>query len=299
MNAHYNRNMTTPLFSQQYPQNSSAFSQLVHTQVIAALNEDIGSGDLTAQLIPQHQLAEAKVISRESATICGQDWFNACFLQLDPKANIIWYVKEGEQVKPNELLCEITGQARALLSAERTALNFLQTLSATATETRRYVEAIQSLPTAILDTRKTIPGMRLAQKYAVTVGGGLNQRLALYDGILIKENHIATAGGITAALQSAFSQYPDVSTQIEVENIAQLEEALEAGAKSILLDNFSLAQMREAVNLNQKRAVLEASGNVNLSTVREIAETGVDRISVGSLTKHIHAVDLSMRIKMH
>ena len=299
MNAHYNRIMTTPLFSQQYPHNSSAFAQLVHTQVNAALTEDMGGGDLTAQLIPEHQQAEAKVISRESATICGQDWFSACFLQLDPQVNIAWHVKEGEQVKPDQLLCEISGQARALLSAERTALNFLQTLSATATETRRYVEAIQGLPTAILDTRKTIPGMRLAQKYAVTVGGGLNQRLALYDGILIKENHIATAGSITAALRSAFSQYPDVSTQIEVENIAQLEEALQAGAKSILLDNFSLAQMREAVNLNQQRAVLEASGNVNLSTVREIAETGVDRISVGSLTKHIHAVDLSMRIKMH
>lgn len=299
MIAHYNRIMTTPLFSQQYPQNSSAFPQLVHTQVSAALTEDMGTGDLTAQLIPEHQQAEAKVISREPATICGQDWFNACFLQLDSRANIVWHVKEGEQVEPDQLLCEISGQARALLSAERTALNFLQTLSATATETRRYVEAIQGLPTAILDTRKTIPGMRLAQKYAVTVGGGLNQRLALYDGILIKENHIATAGSITAALRSAFSQYPDVSTQIEVENIAQLEEALEAGAKSILLDNFNLVQMREAVKLNQQRAVLEASGNVNLSTVREIAETGVDRISVGSLTKHIHAVDLSMRIKMH
>lgn len=299
MNAHYNVIMTIPLFSQQYPNHSSVFAQLVNTQVNAALTEDIGTGDLTAQLINDNQQASAQVISRESATICGQDWFNACFLQLDPQAKIVWHVKEGDQIKPEQLLCEIFGQARALLTAERTALNFLQTLSATASETRRYVEAIQDLPTAILDTRKTIPGLRLAQKYAVTVGGGLNQRLALYDGILIKENHIATAGGVTAALQSAFRQQPNVSIQIEVETIAQLKEALEAGAKSILLDNFNLAQMGEAVLLNQRRAVLEASGNVNLSTVRSIAETGVDRISVGSLTKHIHAVDLSMRIKMH
>lgn len=299
MNAHYNGIMTTPLFSQHYPPHSDAFAQLVHTHVNAALAEDMGSGDLTAQLIDPHRQASAQVISRESATVCGKDWFNACFLQLDPQAKIVWQVSEGEQVKPNQLLCEISGQARALLSAERTALNFLQTLSATATETRRYVDAIKGLDTAILDTRKTIPGLRLAQKYAVTVGGGLNQRLALYDGILIKENHIATAGGIDAALQSAFRLYPHVSTQIEVENIAQLHEALQAGANSILLDNFSLEQLREAVKINQKRALLEASGNVSLSTVRAIAETGVDRISVGSLTKHIHAVDLSMRIKMH
>lgn len=299
MNAHYNGIMTTPLFSQHYPPHSDAFAQLVHTQVNAALAEDMGSGDLTAQLIDPSRQATAQVISRESATVCGKDWFNACFLQLDPQAKIVWQVSDGEQVKPNQLLCEISGQARALLSAERTALNFLQTLSATATETRRYVDAIKGLDTAILDTRKTIPGLRLAQKYAVTVGGGLNQRLALYDGILIKENHIATAGGIEAALQIAFRLYPHVSTQIEVENIAQLHEALQAGANSILLDNFSLEQLREAVKINQKRALLEASGNVSLSTVRAIAETGVDRISVGSLTKHIHALDLSMRIKMH
>ena len=299
MNAHYNGIMTTPLFSQHYPPHSDAFAQLVSAQVSAALTEDMGSGDLTAQLIPAQQHAEATVISREAAVICGQHWFNDCFLQLDPKTVITWHVKEGDSVVPNQKLCGISGHARALLSAERTALNFLQTLSATATETRRYVDAIKGLSAAILDTRKTIPGLRLAQKYAVTVGGGLNQRLALYDGILIKENHIATAGSITAALHSAFELHPHVSTQIEVENIVQLQEALQAGAKSILLDNFSLEQLREAVNINQKRAVLEASGNVSLSTVRDIAATGVDRISVGSLTKHIHAVDLSMRIKMH
>ncbi|MDO8962740.1 MAG: carboxylating nicotinate-nucleotide diphosphorylase [Methylophilus sp.] len=291
--------MMTPLFTQHYPRNSPAFAELVHSQVAAALAEDIGTGDLTAELIAANQQAHATVRARETAVICGQDWFNACFSQLDPLATIIWHVHEGERASPDQVLCDITGQARALLSAERTALNFLQTLSATATETKRYVDAIQGLPTAVLDTRKTIPGLRLAQKYAVTVGGGLNQRLALYDGILIKENHIATAGSITAALQSAYRLHPNISIQIEVENISQLEEALLAGAKSILLDNFSLELMREAVHINQQRAVLEASGNVNLSTIHTIAATGVDRISIGNLTKSIRAIDLSMRIKMH
>ncbi|HAJ71099.1 MAG TPA: carboxylating nicotinate-nucleotide diphosphorylase, partial [Methylophilaceae bacterium] len=200
---------------------------------------------------------------------------------------------------PNQTLCEIKGNARAMLSAERTALNFLQTLSATATVTRQYVKAIEGLSTLILDTRKTIPGLRLAQKYAVTVGGGYNQRLALYDGILIKENHIMTAGSIHAALDAAFKLNKTTSIQIEVENINQLKEALAAGAKSILLDNFNLDQLREAVSENQGRAILEASGNVNLLTIRAIAETGVNRISIGSLTKHIHAIDLSMRVKMN
>jgi nicotinate-nucleotide pyrophosphorylase (carboxylating) len=291
--------MMTPLFTQQFPPHSPEFLQLVHAQVTLALQEDMGTGDLTASLIPEHQQAQATIIARESAVVCGQDWLNACFHQLDPQVKIVWHVKEGETVPPNKLLCEISGQARALLTAERTALNFLQTLSATATATRQYVDEIQGLSTAVLDTRKTIPGLRLAQKYAVTIGGGLNQRLALYDGILIKENHIATAGSISAALHSAFSLHPGVSTQIEVENLTQLEEALQAGAKNILLDNFTLEQMRVAVQLNQQRAVLEASGNVSLATIRTIAETGVDRISIGSLTKHIRAVDLSMRIKMH
>lgn len=291
--------MTTPLFTQHFPPHSPQFLQLVRTQVAQALQEDIGTGDLTASLIPEQQQAQATIIAREPAILCGQDWLNACFNQLDPQVNIVWHAKEGEAVTANQTLCEISGQARALLTAERTALNFLQTLSATATATRQYVDAIAGLSTAVLDTRKTIPGMRLAQKYAVTVGGGLNQRLALYDGILIKENHIATAGSIAAALHSAFSLHPGVSTQIEVETLAQLEEALQAGATSILLDNFTLAQMRTAVEINQRRALLEASGNVSLATIREIAETGVDRISIGSLTKHIRAIDLSMRIKMH
>lgn len=291
--------MTTPLFTQQFPPQSQAFLHLVHTQVAQALQEDIGTGDLTASLIPEHQQAQATIIAREPAILCGQDWLNACFTQLDPQAKVTWHVKEGGAVAANQTVCEISGKARAMLTAERTALNFLQTLSATATATRQYVDAIAGLSTAVLDTRKTIPSLRLAQKYAVTIGGGLNQRLALYDGILIKENHIATAGSITAALHSAFSLHPGVSTQIEVETLPQLEEALQAGATSILLDNFTLAQMRTAAEINQRRAVLEASGNVSLATIREIAETGVDRISIGSLTKHIHAIDLSMRIKMH
>ncbi len=299
MIAYYNRIMTTPLFTQHYPRHSDAFNRLVLAQVASALKEDIGTGDLTAQLISADQPAQATIISRESAVICGQDWFAACFMQIDPQAKIKWHVTEGDSVVANQKLCEISGQARALLTAERTALNFLQTLSATATETKRYVDAIKGLPTAILDTRKTIPGLRLAQKYAVTVGGGLNQRLALYDGILIKENHIATAGSIAAAMQSAFAMQANVSIQIEVENMTQLEEALLAGATSILLDNFTLEQMHEAVRINQRRAILEASGNVSLATIRAIAATGVDRISIGSLTKHIHAIDLSMRIKMH
>jgi nicotinate-nucleotide pyrophosphorylase (carboxylating) len=291
--------MTIPLFTQHYPRHSNAFNQLVRSQVEQALIEDVGAGDLTAQLISSDQQAQATIFSREPAVICGQDWLNACFLQIDPQAQIKWHVAEGESVIANQILCEISGQARALLTAERTALNFVQTLSATATETKRYVDAIQGLPSAVLDTRKTIPGLRLAQKYAVSVGGGLNQRLALYDGILIKENHIATAGSIAAALQSAFALHANVSIQIEVENITQLEEALLAGATSILLDNFTLEQMHEAVRINEHRAILEASGNVSLATIRAIAATGVDRISIGSLTKHIHAIDLSMRIKMH
>lgn len=294
--------MNTPLFTQQYPKDSLAFKQLVHANVTLSLQEDMGDGDLTAQLIPENQQAEATIISREPAVVCGQDWVEACFKQLDAQVQIQWHVAEGETVQPNQLLCEIAGNARAMLSAERPALNFLQTLSATATETRRYVEAIAGLPSQVLDTRKTLPGLRLAQKYAVTVGGGHNQRLALYDGILIKENHIATAGSITAALKAAFAlnqqRAQPASVQIEVESIVELKEALSAGANSVLLDNFTLADMREAVAINQGRAVLEASGNVSLDTIRSIAETGVDRISIGGITKHIRAIDLSMRVKM-
>ncbi|HAF01438.1 MAG TPA: carboxylating nicotinate-nucleotide diphosphorylase [Methylophilaceae bacterium] len=291
--------MTIPLFTQQFPKDSAAFQQFVSTSVRHCLQEDMGNGDLTAELIDAAKMAEATIIARESAVICGIDWVNACFKQLDTHAQLVWHVAEGETLLPNQTLCEIKGNARAMLSAERTALNFLQTLSATATVTRQYVKAIEGLSTLILDTRKTIPGLRLAQKYAVTVGGGYNQRLALYDGILIKENHIMTAGSIHAALDAAFKLNKTTSIQIEVENINQLKEALAAGAKSILLDNFNLDQLREAVSENQGRAILEASGNVNLLTIRAIAETGVNRISIGSLTKHIHAIDLSMRVKMN
>lgn len=261
-----------------------------------ALEEDIGSGDVTARLVPEHQNAIARVISREEAVLCGTAWFETCFRLVDAQLMVQWHAREGELVHADQLLCEIHGNARALLTAERCALNFLQTLSAVATVTRKYVTAIKGTQAAIMDTRKTLPGLRLAQKYAVTVGGGKNQRIGLFDGILIKENHIAAAGGIVPALQAA-KAVANVPIQIEVESLEELRTALDAGARLILLDNFTLAQMREAVALNAGRAELEASGNVSLDTVRAIAKTGVQRISIGSLTKHIRAVDLSMRIK--
>ena len=296
-----NASKNAPLFTQAYPHDGVEFKTLVANQVAAALLEDIGTGDLTAALVLADSDADATIISRENAVICGIDWVNACFIQLDKNVQIKWHVAEGDNISAKQLLCEISGNARALLSAERCALNFLQTLSAVATHTAQYVATIAGTKAHMLDTRKTLPGLRLAQKYAVTVGGGMNQRLALYDGILIKENHIAAAGGIAAALQKAISLNPNVSIQIEVENLDELQQALNAGATSILLDNFSLNDMREAVKINLQfnhgKALLEASGNVDLTTVREIAETGVDRISVGALTKNIRAIDLSMRIK--
>jgi len=273
-------------------------ADIIAEQVSLTLSEDMGNGDLTAALIPQGTQANATIISREAAIICGCAWLSQCFAQLDADIQLEWLVKDGDQVTPNQPLVHIQGDARAMLSAERPALNFLQTLSAVATHTRRYVDAIAGLPAQILDTRKTLPGLRLAQKYAVLTGGGANQRLALYDGILIKENHIAAAGSIAAVLAAAFALKQTNNIQIEVENLDELQQALTAGATSILLDNFTLADLREAVAINQKRALLEASGNVDLTTVRAIAETGVDRISIGALTKHIQAVDLSMRIQM-
>ena len=289
--------MTTALFTQQYPRGSQAFADLVNQSVFTAMLEDIGNGDLTAMLIPETNHAEATIISREDAVICGIDWVEACFHHVNKDIKIKWLVNEGEKVSANQLLCKMSGNARAILTAERCALNFLQTLSAVATHTRLYVLAASGTKVEILDTRKTIPGLRLAQKYAVTVGGGSNQRLALYDGILIKENHIAAAGGIAAALEQAKSLNKNTNIQIEVENFDELNQALTAGATSILLDNFSISDMREAVIINQGRAKLEASGNVNLSSVRAIALTGVDRISIGALTKNIRAIDLSLRIK--
>ena len=268
----------------------------VLSDVTRALEEDIGGGDLTAQLIPSTQTTRAHVITREAAMIAGRPWFDACFRELDLACDINWFVNEGDFVAAGSVLVEISGNTRALLTAERPALNFLQTLSAVATATRPYVEAVAGTRAAILDTRKTLPGLRIAEKYAVRVGGGQNQRVGLYDGILIKENHIAAAGGIAPVLDAAFKLAAGkVSVQVEVETLEQLREALAAGAKLILLDNFGLDTMREAVILTDGRAQLEASGNITLDTVRAVAETGVDRISIGGLTKHIRAVDLSMR----
>lgn len=261
-----------------------------------ALAEDIGQQDWTALLIDADSQGKASVIAREAATVCGQAWFDEAFRQVDARCQVSWQVAEGQQVTANTVLCHISGPARALLTAERTALNLLQTLSAVATETRRYSELVAGTRARILDTRKTLPGMRLAQKYAVTVGGGVNQRIGLYDGILIKENHIMAAGSITQALQRARELAPpQVSIQVEVENLAELNEALAAGCTLVLLDNMSLDDMREAVRLSAGRALLEASGGVDFSTVRAIAETGVDRISIGKLTKDVRAIDLSMR----
>lgn len=265
-----------------------------------ALAEDIGTGDLTALLVPADKALTASVISREQAVLCGAAWFEECFQQLSPSIKISWLAQEGETVQADQKLCEITGNARALLTAERTALNFLQMLSAVATQTRRYVDAISGTNAVIVDTRKTLPGLRFAQKYAVKCGGGSNHRFGLYDGILIKENHILAAGGIEPALRKAKEiASPDVFIQIEVETLDELQQALNAGAAMILLDNFDPERLRQAVALNQqftsKRAILEASGNITQANVRTVAETGVDRISIGSLTKDIKALDLSMR----
>jgi nicotinate-nucleotide pyrophosphorylase (carboxylating) len=266
-----------------------------------ALAEDIGRGDWTARLVPAAQRVRARVIAREAAVLCGRDWFEGCVRALDPQARIDWAADEGARLSAGATVCHVDAQARALLSAERPALNFLQLLSATATVTRAHVDAIAGASPnprgcAILDTRKTLPGLRQAQKYAVRVGGGRNQRLALWHGILIKENHIAAAGGIAAVLRQARALDAGVEIQIEVETLAQLREALAEGAGSIMLDNFDLTGMREAVTINAGRAELEVSGGVQLEQLRAIAATGVDRISVGALTKHVHAVDLSMRV---
>lgn len=271
-------------------------SYAIECNVLAALQEDIGGGDLTALLAPGGRTSIGVVTCREEAILCGTAWFDACFKHLDPRAHIRWLKKDGERVQANEVLCEIAAETRALLTAERSALNFLQLLSGIATTTRRYVEAVAGTGAKIVDTRKTLPGLRLAQKYAVRCGGGVNHRLGLYDGILIKENHILACGGIQAALDRArVLATPGVFIEIEVETLAQLEKALAAGAKMILLDNMTLDEMREAVRIAAGRAELEASGGVRLTTVRAIAETGIDRISIGALTKDVRAIDLSLR----
>lgn len=265
-----------------------------------ALAEDVGSGDLTGLLVPQHERVQARVIVREQAVLCGAPWFEGVMHKLDESIRIEWHYAEGDWMDADSPVCSIAAPARALLTGERSALNFLQLLSGVATQTHQYVQTVHGTRATILDTRKTIPGLRLAQKYAVRVGGGGNQRLALYDGILIKENHIAAAGGVAAAMDAAHRLNTGlkewVTVQIEVEDLQQLDQALAAGATSVLLDNFSLPMMRDAVRLASGRALLEASGGVNLATVRAIAETGVDRISIGSLTKDIQATDYSLRI---
>ena len=266
-----------------------------------ALAEDIGRGDWTAMLVPEARPLRAQVTAKEPAVLCGQAWFEDCLRTLDPRAVLHWTVPEGDSVSAGTVVCRIEAEARAVLSAERSARNFLPLLSATATQTRRYVDAIDSaIPNprgcAVLDSRKTLPGLRQAQKYAVRVGGGQNQRLALWHGILIKENHIAAAGGIAPALAAAAALDSGVTVQIEVESLDELQQALANGATSVLLDDFTLAQMREAVAITAGRALLEVSGGVDLAQIRDIAATGVDRISVGKLTKDVQAVDLSLRV---
>ena len=265
-----------------------------------ALAEDIGDGDLTAGLVPYGRTVRATVISREDGVLCGSAWFELCILKLDPSAEIAWNADDGDRIQANQMLCAIRADARALLSAERSALNFLQLLSGVASKARIYADAIEGTKAQVVDTRKTLPGLRIAQKYAVRAGGGGNHRLALWDAILIKENHILAAGGIVEALEEArHAAYLAGDRckfiQIEVESLDELRTALDAGATMILLDNFSLDMMREAATINAGRAILEASGNVTLETIRGIAETGVDRISVGALTKDVKALDLSMR----
>jgi nicotinate-nucleotide pyrophosphorylase (carboxylating) len=279
---------------------SAALPPDLALQVSAALREDIGRGDVTAQLVPAAQQVRGRVITREAATLCGQAWVTETFGQLDPAIRLDWHARDGDRLKSGQEIFGVQGPARAVLTGERTALNFLQLLSATATETRRFVDAVAGTGCTIIDTRKTVPGLRSAQKYAVRCGGARNHRLGLYDMVLIKENHIAAAGSIERAIAEARSSAPGVTVEVEVESVAQLQQALAAGVDIVLLDNFTQQQMREAVKLVRARSAavkLEASGNISLENVREVAETGVDYISVGALTKHIRAVDLSMRLE--
>jgi nicotinate-nucleotide pyrophosphorylase (carboxylating) len=274
----------------------TAMARLAAADVRRALAEDVGAGDLTAGLIDPHRSASAHVLARESAVICGQAWVHAALLQCDPAARITWLVQDGERCAPDQVIVTVQGLAPALLTAERTALNFLQLLSAVATKTALYVAAVHGTSARIMDTRKTLPGLRLAQKYAVRTGGGTNHRMGLYDAVLIKENHIAAAGGVASALARAALVAAQADfVEIEVETLAQLTQALDAGARMVLLDNMDLPTLREAVRLNAGRAVLEISGGVTLPGLRALADTGVDRISIGALTKDIQAIDFSMR----
>ena len=285
----------TPAIDFDYP-----LAEEISRNVAAALAEDVGPGDLTASLVSGERRVRARVICREPGVICGTAWFDACVARCDPSARVTWQVADGARIAADQLLCEIEGNGRALLTAERSALNFLQLLSAVASKARIYADALTGTRAQVVDTRKTLPGLRIAQKYAVRAGGGGNHRLALWDAILIKENHIHAAGGIPQAMAAAQSLAAQAGgrckfIQVEVENLDELRQALSAGARMILLDNFDNALLREAVALNAGRAVLEASGNVSLESIRAIAETGVDRISVGALTKDVKALDLSMR----
>lgn len=269
----------------------------LNEQVALYLREDLGAGDLSAALIAADAVAEARVTTREAAVICGIAWFDAVFRQLDARVETAWSVADGDDVSAEQTLCELRGPTRALLSGERTALNLLQTLSGTATVARDYVRALRGTRTRLLDTRKTIPGLRAAQKYAVRCAGGQNHRMGLFDGVLIKGNHVLAAGSVSAALQHARRLFPAAPPlEIEVETTAQLEEAIQAGADIVLLDNFTIAGLRAAVAVNHGRVPLEASGGFDLSTVRNVAETGVDYVSVGALTKHLRAIDLSFRV---
>lgn len=269
---------------------------LIQNTVRWSLVEDVGSGDITAELIPENCLAKASIVSREDAIVCGILWAEAVYQYVDPGVKIHWRVQDGETISAGQTLVEFVGKARSLVTGERVTLNWLQTLSGIATEVRRYVEKLKGTTAQLLDTRKTLPGLRCAQKYAVLCGGGSNHRMGLYDAYLIKENHIISCGSITQAIQKARNHHPDKPLEVEVENINELNEALSANADVILLDNFDINEIKKAVAINQGQAELEISGNINLENIREIAETGVNFISVGALTKHVHAIDLSMRI---
>ncbi len=270
-------------------------ADIIHRNVVSSFDEDLRSGDVSAQLLPD-TASSAQIVTRQPGVLCGTAWADECFRMMDPACTITWLAADGSRIAPGQTLCEVRGRAHGMLSAERSALNFMQTLSGTATRTRQYVDEVAGINVMIMDTRKTLPGLRQAQKYAVRVGGGYNQRIGLYDGILIKENHIAAAGGIKPVLAQAFRlAKPGISVQIEVENLTQLDEALDAGAKLILLDNFDLDNLRAAVQHTGKRAELEASGGITLESLRDVALTGVDRISIGNLTKDLQSIDLSMR----
>jgi nicotinate-nucleotide pyrophosphorylase (carboxylating) len=271
--------------------------QEITQQVRLALAEDLGQGDLTASLIPAGARSTARLITRDSATIAGIPWVTEVFAQLDNSVQIDWQVKDGDRVEANDVLAIITGPSRAILSGERTAMNFLQTLSGTATTTHAYVQLVEGTGVKLLDTRKTLPGLRKAQKYAVLCGGGHNHRVGLYDAILIKENHIVAAGSITHAVEHVKDLHTDVMVEVEVETLEELREALEVGVHRILLDNMDNTMLKQAVTITAGRAELEASGGVNKQTLRTIAETGIDYISIGSLTKHVLAIDLSMRFQ--